>query len=206
MFLDNDRFLSCEIDQSSEAVFGIFGRHDRHGFSLLSESFADSGQFGHFIKREARAILLKKTESRSAEAARRGCRRICHGSEEAEPPALMLAKHAHKGPETPLWRAELLPGLARTLGRMSGPMMLNDAAVQLHRGIYGSGPQHLDVPERNPNRSVLTGQNSGPMRSAEALHVPEGIPLPQPDGSSPYGEGLPSAFGMPPMPMRRPRF
>ena len=104
-----------------------------------------------------------------------------------------------------MWALNKLPSLARTLGRMSGPMMLNDAAVELHRRIYGSGPQHLNVPERNPNRSVLTGQDSGPMASASALHVPEGIPLPQPDGSSPYGE-LPSAFGMPPMPMRRPRF
>lgn len=98
-----------------------------------------------------------------------------------------------------------LPGLAATLGRMSGPAMLNDLATQAHGAIYGSGPRWLDVPERNPNRSVLSGQNSGPLPNASALHVPEGIPLPQPDGSSPYPE-LAAPFGVPPMPVRRGRW
>lgn len=97
-----------------------------------------------------------------------------------------------------------LPGLARVLSRMSGPMMLNDMASEAYRRIYGSGPRWVDMPERNPNRSVLSGQDSGPLRSAEALQIPEGIPMPNPDGSSPYPQ-LPSAFGVP-MPMRRPRF
>lgn len=104
-----------------------------------------------------------------------------------------------------MWGMSKLPGLAKTLGRMSGPMMLNDLGTQAHQAIYGSGPRWLDVPERNPNRSQLTMQNSGPMRSAEALQIPQGIPLPQPDGSSPYPE-LAAPFGVPPMPMRRRRY
>jgi hypothetical protein len=44
--------------------------------------------------------------------------------------------------------------LLNTLGRFSGPMMLNDMAQDVHRRIYGDGPQFLNVPERNPRRAA----------------------------------------------------
>lgn len=62
------------------------------------------------------------------------------------------------------------------LGRMSGPLLLNDLAVQGHRAIYGEGPQYLDVPEPSPIRSVTREQNSGPLMQASALEIPGDIP------------------------------
>lgn len=102
------------------------------------------------------------------------------------------------------------PELGKALGRMSGPMLLNDLATQGHQAAFGAGPRWLDVPERNPNRSVITGQDSGPMMQAAALQVPQGVPLPNPDGSSPYPEMAPMGAGpmlpqQPQMPMRRPQ-
>ena len=69
--------------------------------------------------------------------------------------------------------------LLSAAGRMSGPLMLNDMAVQAHRGIYGSGPQYLEVPEKSPFRSQLSNyaaEANGPLSSASALQIPENIP------------------------------
>ena len=64
-------------------------------------------------------------------------------------------------------------------GKASGPLMLNDMAMQAHRGIYGSGPQFLDLPEKSPVRSQLSSyaaEANGPLSSASALQIPENIP------------------------------
>jgi hypothetical protein len=72
--------------------------------------------------------------------------------------------------------------LARTL-----PQALQGGAVDQAR-------QMATVPERGPQAQMAQDQRlqaeAMPMQSAQALQIPEGIPAPNPDGSSPYGEAI----------------
>jgi hypothetical protein len=72
--------------------------------------------------------------------------------------------------------------LARTL-----PQALQFGAVDQAR-------QMATVPERGPQAQMAQDQRlqaeAMPMQSAQALQIPEGIPAPNPDGSSPYGEDI----------------
>jgi hypothetical protein len=65
----------------------------------------------------------------------------------------------------------------------------------LHGGAVEDAYQMAQTPEPSPVRSQLSGfaaERAGPLSSASALQVPEGIPLPRPDGASPYAEAQPA--------------
>jgi hypothetical protein len=72
--------------------------------------------------------------------------------------------------------------LARTL-----PQALQGGAVDQAR-------QMATVPERGPQAQMAQDQRlqaeAMPMAAAQSLQIPEGIPAPNPDGSSPYGEAI----------------
>jgi hypothetical protein len=62
-------------------------------------------------------------------------------------------------------------------------------------GALEDAGRATQVPEPSPTRSVLSGHTAraaGPLASASALQIPEGIPLPREDGSSPYAEAQPA--------------
>jgi hypothetical protein len=62
-------------------------------------------------------------------------------------------------------------------------------------GAVGGAREMATVPEPSPVRSQLSGfaaERAGPLSSASALQIPEGIPLPRADGASPYAEAQPA--------------
>jgi hypothetical protein len=76
-----------------------------------------------------------------------------------------------------------------------GRNMLARALPQaLQGGAVDQARQMATVPERGPQAQMAQDQRlqaeAMPMQSAQALQIPEGIPAPNPDGSSPYGEAI----------------
>jgi len=76
----------------------------------------------------------------------------------------------------------------RNVAARNLPSMLRGGAIE-------DAYQMAQVPEASPTRSVLsdyTAKRAGPLSSASALQVPEGIPLPREDGVSPYEAAQPA--------------
>ncbi len=61
-------------------------------------------------------------------------------------------------------------------------------------GAVDQARQMAQVPQRGPQAQMAQDQRmqaeAMPMQSAQALQIPEGIPAPNPDGSSPYGNDV----------------